>query len=310
MTTLRSIACSLLAWSSLGPTAGDALGHPSSGIVVDAQGQVFFQDATGRSIWKIDPQGRLTKYSDRIGGHWMALDAEGSFSRARVPHFERITPDGERPALVVADGGSPIAVNRDGHLYYLCGFSRTEPMNPGGPLIGRVSPGGKPTVFTPDLKETVEKLSGITGLAAGPDGWLYAACPSAVLRIGPDGAVSTLVRPVAVADCDEDFPDGNRDFPLPALRGLAVDADGTVYAAATGCHRVLKITRDGKVEVVLKAERPWSPTGVAVHGGEVYVLEYTNANGGQADGWTPRVRKLARDGEVTTLATIAPRSEP
>ena len=94
------------------------------------------------------------------------------------------------------------------------------------------------------------------------------------------------------------------------MRGLAVESDGTVYAAATGCHRVVRITRDGKVEVVLKAERPWSPTGVAVHGGDIYVLEYTNANGGAADGWTPRVRKLARDGKVTTLATIPPRSKP
>jgi sugar lactone lactonase YvrE len=94
------------------------------------------------------------------------------------------------------------------------------------------------------------------------------------------------------------------------LRGLAVDVDGTVYAAATGCHRVVRIARDGKVEVVLKAEQSWSPTAVAVHGGEVYVLEYTNANGGAADGWTPRVRKLARDGKVTTLATIPLRPKP
>lgn len=310
MTTLRSVACSLLAWSSLGLTARDALGHPSSGIVVDATGQVFFQDAVGRAIWKIDSQGRLSKYSDRIGGHWMALDAGGSFSRAKPPHFQRITPDGEKPVLIVADGGSPIVVSGDGNLYYLCGFSRTEPTDPGGPLIGRMSPEEKLTVLAPHLKETVEKLDGITGLAAGPGGLLYAACPSAVLKIGPDGTSSTLVHPVVIADCDEDFPDGNPNSPLPALRGLAVDADGAVYAAATGCHRVVKISREGKVEVVLKAERPWSPTGVAVHGGDVYVLEYTNANGGQADGWTPRVRKLARDGKVTTLATIAPRSKP
>ena len=113
-----------------------------------------------------------------------------------------------------------------------------------------------------------------------------------------------------VADCNADFPDGNPNFPHPALRGLAVDSDGTVYAAAVGCHRVVRITPDGKVEVVLKAERPWSPTGVALHGGDVYVLEYTNANGGPADGWTPRVRKLARDGRVTTLATLGPRPFP
>jgi sugar lactone lactonase YvrE len=240
----------------------------------------------------------------------MALDAEGNLSRTTIPHFQRITPDGETPALIVADGGSPIAVNRDGNLYYLCGFSRTESTDPGGPLIGRLSPEGKLTVFAPGLKGIVEKLGGITGLAAGPDGSLYAACPSAVLKIGADGTASTLVHPVAVADCDQDFPEGNPNFPLPALRGLAVDTEGTVYAAATGCHRVVKIARDGKVEVVLKAERPWSPTGVAVHGDDVYVLEYTNANGGPADGWTPRVRKLTRDGKVTILATVPPRPNP
>jgi hypothetical protein len=310
MTTRRAVAYLLLAWSSLGLAARDAMGHPSSGIVVDTKGQVFFQDIVGRAIWKIDPQGRVSKYFDRLGGHWMALDADGSFSRAKIPHFERITPDGEQPALIVAEGGSPIAVNRDGNLYYLCGFSRTEPTDPGGPLIGRVSPEGRLTVLAPGLKGTVEKLGGITGLTAGPDGYLYAACPSAVLKVGPDGTASTFVHPVALDDCDEDFPDGNQNFPLPALRGLAVDTQGTVYAAATGCHRVVRIARDGKVEVVLKSERPWSPTGVAVHGGDIYVLEYTNANGGPADGWTPRVRKLARDGKVTTLATVSPRPNP
>ena len=306
----RPTPSTILVIASFALAARTASAHPSSGIVVDQQGQVYFQDAVGRAIWKIDAQGKLTKYYDKLGGHWMALDVEGSFSRARIPHFERITPDGEKPALVVADGGSPIAVSRDGNLYYLCGFSRKEPMDPGGSLIGRMSPEGKLTVLAPGLKETVEKLNGITGLAAGPDGRLYAAFRSAVLKIGPDGTSSTLVHPVVVADCDVDFPDGNPNLPLPALRGLAVDSDGTVYAAAVGCHRVVRITRDGKVEVVLKAERPWSPTGVALHGGDVYVLEYTNANGGPADGWTPRVRKLARDGTVTTLATLGPRPFP
>jgi hypothetical protein len=310
MATLRSALYLLLAWSCLGLTARDAIGHPSSGIVVDTEGSVYFQDAVGRAIWKIDPQGRVAKYFDRLGGHWMALDADGIFSRASIRYFQRITPDGAKPALIVADGGSPIAVNRDGKLYYLCGFSSAESTAPGGPLIGRLSPDGKPTVFAPGLKAMVEELGGITGLAAGPDGDLYAACPSAVLKVGPDGRASTLVHPVVVEDCDEDFPDGNRSYALPALRGLAVDPSGTVYAAATGCHRVVKIAPDGKVEVILKAERPWSPTGVAVHAGDVYVLEYTSANGGAADAWTPRVRKLARDGRVTTLVTVSPQTRP
>ena len=119
----RRTPSTILVIASFALAARTASAHPSSGIVVDQQGQVYFQDAVGRAIWNIDAQGKLTKYYDKLGGHWMALDAEGSFSRAKIPHFERITPDGEKPALVVADGGSPIAVSRDGHLYYLCGFS-------------------------------------------------------------------------------------------------------------------------------------------------------------------------------------------
>ncbi len=117
--------------------------------------------------------------------------------------------------------------------------------------------------------------------------------------------MTMVVQHVVVKDCDADPADHKPSNRLPYLRGLAVDAGGTVYAAATSCHRLLKITPDGKIETVLKAERPWSPTGVAVHGGDVYVLEYTNANGAAVEGWLPRVRRLGRDGKVTTLATIS-----
>ena len=75
------------------------------------------------------------------------------------------------------------------------------------------------------------------------------------------------------------------------------------------CGWVVRISPDGRVEPVLKAEQPWSPTGVAVQGSDVYVLEYTNANGGAGEGWLPRVRKLARDGSVTTLVTISEKQQ-
>ena len=105
-------------------------------------------------------------------------------------------------------------------------------------------------------------------------------------------------------------PTGTPEDQKPFLRGLAVDSRGTVYAAATGCRCVVRVTPDGKVGVILKAERPWSPTGVAVHGNDIYVLEYTsNPNKDDHNEWSPRVRKLARDGKVTTLATISPKDQ-
>jgi hypothetical protein len=62
------------------------------------------------------------------------------------------------------------------------------------------------------------------------------------------------------------------------------------------------IFADGGAPLVVNVDgkRPWSPTGVALHGDDVYVLEYTGANGGRDEGWVPRVRKLARLNAVGT----------
>ena len=284
------------------PAAASA--HPSTGIVVDGQRQVYFQDIAADVIWKIDAEGKLTKFYDKVGGHFLALDAEGSFARADLKGFRRVTAAGVKPALIVAEGGAPIAVNSDGNLY--SGLRSLEGSKAGGGLT-RISPDGKQKPFAPELKQTVGKL-GISGLATGPEGSLYLACNNAVLKVKADGTFTKVAEKVEVKDCDEDIPD-DPTVRMPALRGLAVDAKGTVYVAATGCHRVVKITADGKVETVLKSERPWSPTGVAVSGEDVYVLEYNHANANADKGWRPRVRKVGRDGKVTTLATI-PAREP
>lgn len=73
---------------------------------------------------------------------------------------------------------------------------------------------------------------------------------------------------------------------------------------------MIRVATNGTVSTVLKAERPWSPNGVAVRDGAVYVLEYKQLPNvpGKSEEWQPRVRKLASDGQVTTLATLT--SEP
>src|SRR5262249_19844300 len=207
-------------------------------------------------IWKIDVQGRLTS-AHTTGAHWLALDAADSFARADLkgwfgqrltPNFERIPPSDAHPTLLQTDG-VPFVVHRDGHLYYA--HRHTE--------IVRLSPDGTRTLLVPDLRATAERLGGIKGLAAGPDRSLYVAYPRSVKKLTSAGAVTALADPVVAPDCDRDVP---ADIPEPYLRGLAVDSHGTAYAAATGCRCVVRITPGGKVETVLKSERPWSPTGV------------------------------------------------
>jgi DNA-binding beta-propeller fold protein YncE len=282
-----------------------ASAHPSSGIVVDENGNVFVADIN-TGLWKIGTEGKLT-HLHQEAGHWLALDAAGNFARVdftksdRWPRwFKRRTPDGAKPVLIT-DGGSPLVTPQDGNLYYV---SSGEHLQPGGHEVIRLTPDGKLDRVVTDLAKTSEKLGGIKGLATGPDGALYLSYPKAVLRITLDGKVTTLADPVVVTDGDKDLPAGTPESQLPSLRGLAVDDRGTVYAAATGCRCVVKIQADGKVGTVLKAERPWSPTGVALQGGALYVLEYPNANGERHADWVPRVRKVGRNGTITTLVTF------
>src|SRR5262249_47055846 len=124
-----------------------------------------------------------------------------------------------------------------------------------------------------------------------------------VMKAAPDGKITTLVHPIRLSDVDFDLPTGTPEEYKPFLRGLAVDARWAVYAAATGAHCVVRITPDGKHSTVLKSEKPWSPTGVAVHGDNVFVLEYSSANGDDHDAWQSRARRLGRDGSITTLFT-------
>lgn len=283
-----------------------SLAHPGSGIVVDKQGNVYFTH-TGRGAAKIDPQGNLSYLYQNTGGHWLALDTEGSFSSSTGNRlFERITPTGAKPALLFASGGAPLVVSSDGNLYYGSGFPGGDDLLPGGFTVTRMSLDGTKTLFSPELKTTLEKLGqAVTGLTRSKDGTLYVAGPSAILKVKLDGSVTTLIHPIVVQDCTfAPLESVSRFYHGPFVRGLDVTDDGSVYAAVTGCHCVVKITPQGKVDTVLKSESPWAPTGVAAHGANIYVLEYSNTD--QSTGWTPRVRKLGADGKVTVLAEVAP----
>jgi hypothetical protein len=282
----------------------NAKAHPGSGIIVDEYGNIYFI-YSGRGVVKISTDGKLSYIHKATDGHWMCLDEQGFFSQTKPKYFERITPDGTKPAIIFAGGGSPIVVNKDGNFYY-CGGPNGN-MNPGALTLVRETPQKQQTIFSPYLEDTLNKLDdGITAITASPDGSIYIACWNSLLKVTMDGKVTTLLHPVIVSDCDEDPADHreiNRGKPL--LRGVAVDSSGTIYLAATSCHCLLKLTPGGKVKTILKSTRPWSLTGVAIRNGNIYVLEYTNANGPATEGWVPRVRKIDRSGKVTTLADFS-----
>jgi hypothetical protein len=282
--------------------ASPAFGHPGSGIIAAEDGNVYVSviGEWAAGLWRIDTSGQIKRLGT-TGAHWVAFDAQNKFGRSDLDGWfrQRITPNllrtptEDSSAAVLQSDGSPMVMNRDGSLYYIKGLE-----------LARLTPDGKVTmVVTQAFKEPVDRLGGIKGLARDEAGTIYATCPSAILKIKPEGTFTTMLHPVPVKDCDSDPPPNAPAEFAPHLTGLTIGPKGVIYAAATGCRRLLRVSPQGQVDVVLKAEAPWSPTGVALHGDDIYILENTNANADTHE-WQHRVRKLARDGKITTVLTI------
>jgi sugar lactone lactonase YvrE len=288
-----------------------ALAHPGSGIVVDGHGNIFVSDIN-RGLLKFSPDGKVS-VALKEAGHWLAVDSEKKFARMdfqKSDHwprwFKHRNPPGSDLALI-SDGGSPLVVHRDGSLYYVC---NDEQMIPGGLQVARLSPDGKLALVAPTLKARAMELGGLKGLATAPDDSLYATTAAAVLKVNLDGTFKIVKQSIVAPDCDRYLVENPpaeyerlQTAGAPFLNGIAVSSSGDIYLAATGCRCVLKLDQQGRVSTVLKVESPWSPTGVALHGEDLYVTEWTNAHSEQHD-YRPRVRKVGRDGKVTTVGTF------
>jgi hypothetical protein len=287
------LALALLA-VSLFPTPAAA--HPGSAIVVDRSGRIYFVD-TGAGIWRIDAHGTLTRVSGPAF-HWMTLDAKGRFGNGRLPSGPNweITRAGANPTLILASD-FPIALGRDGNLHY------PVPGQGKDLQIVTLMPSGRTSVLATLPATTAgEPLGHINGLAAGPDGSLYYTENNAIRRIAASGRVSTVIAEIALFGC-ESIP-GNGAGAGPLLRGLDIDARGTVYVAASGCGSVLKVTPDRKVTTLVQLQSPWSPTAVALSGSDLYVLEYLHTASENRRDWLPRVRKISPDGKTAIIATV------
>jgi hypothetical protein len=290
----RVLAC--LVFCLFCTTVADA--HPGAAIAVDARGNVYFAD-TLRGVYKIDPTGTVT-FLGPPNFHYFTLDEDNAFAR-----FKRHTAEDEiypipraTSPTVLSSSDFAVVVNR-GQLYF-------APTEQGKPLtLVRSAPDGT-TTRVATLPAPRQWLNGI---AAAPDGSIYGTVDAGILRVDRAGAVTWFARDVKVTNCRmveslDPMPSG------PYLRGLAVsdadlDAGGvarTIYAAATACGAVVKISQSGTVTTILGTNGSWAPTAVAVAGGSVYVLEYDHSVPERT--WPPRVRKLDAAGKVTVLATI------
>jgi hypothetical protein len=272
-----------------------AFAHPGSGIGLDRQGQIYFVD-TGSGLFRIDTHGTLVRHPGPAY-HWMTIDPDNRFAAASLPAGANwdLARAGTSPTLLLASD-FPVVLGKDGNLYH-------APSVRGGRLkLTRLTPAGVATVVTELPQVNRGPFDYLNGLAAAPDGSLYFTGDDRIGKVTPDGRASIVASGIDPAGCPAIPGVGADERPL--LRGLDVDADGTIVVAASGCGRLLRVTPAGKVTTLFQNESPWSPTGVVRSGRDLYVLEYLHTASDDRLQWLPRVRKISADGSTVIVAHV------
>jgi len=252
---------------ALSPTRADA--HPGSGIVVGADGAIYFVVYGTNRIMRIAPDGRRAVLVDderlRLPHH-LVVDATGALYSSSdfdgkvwrigtdgslTLHFDSAVLPRSAPGFrgfAVGLGGDPFTIGPDGALYAL------GPDD--GASIVRIERDGK-----------FRRLAGgapfgelhFGTMVFGPTGALHVTDRDRVWRIEGDSA--RALRP--------------RDSALERATGLAFDRDGNLLVADYERRRVIRFAPDGAVNTprALARLRLTRPVGVAVRGDTILVLD-------------------------------------
>ena len=316
----RSILITITAILTLIALAADSTpAHPAWGIVIDRNNQIYFSDI--ETIWKIDAQGKLTVFRPGVSGthvHEITLGEDGNLygvENGYEPSTQRfsaalwkITPDGKSSYVLPTTFNPPKAFTNwkdpAGNSYYVGKRDNAAQ----DIFVLKRSPDGKVVTLAGNKKDGDEyrqvALYSLGGVAFASDGTLYFTANSSVRKVTPDGTMTLLAGNLEIENrAESPMPDSH----LTPLFGIAVDPQNNSYVADYGNRRILKITPDGKITMIMREEKPWSPTGVAQKDGNLYVLEFGFT---PPSTYTPRVRKLSPDGKITTLATVGENTTP
>lgn len=301
------------------PGSSDGIGAAArfywpSGLVCDAQGNIYVADTWNYTIRKITPDGVVTTFCGTAGpggdidgtgpsAHFtqtraIAIDPSGNLWVATGLHIRKVTPDGVATTfangsyggIAVDSAGNVYASDTDHHV-----ITRFTPWGFGSVIAGRIDDCSRAdgTPFT-------SRFCRPTSLALDSNNNLYVSDTEfdLIRRIAPNGFVTTIVRRSAY------------DTSYPSPRGLATDPrNGALYVADADDNEIRKVIRpDGDPWLLAFAGQAilreiFDATGS--HAGFVYPTRMTTDRTGNvfvADG--SRVRRVSPSGVVTTVAGV------
>lgn len=278
---LCTIACALLLLTSA-LAAEDAIIAPS-GAMLSEEGTLILTDTYNHAIWALDTDGTYTKLAGRdgvIGADNRPLGAYHDDSDALSAAFN--TPWGIAPY----GDGYAITDSENNVIRYLANGSVTT-------LAGSGSAGST------DASGASASFQRPTGIVSDGNGGLYVADSNnhLIRYIDASGVVTTY------AGSTEGMADGaltSAKFSDPT--GLAY-ANGALYVADTGNHRICKIEdgqvttlvggTDGYTDGALSSATLSAPTGLCMHNNILYISDSGNS----------AIRCLV--GDVVTTLTVS-----
>ena len=303
--TPDGIARRITNWSG-GPEIGD--GRPASeiyvpgsvelsGMAADAAGNLYFADVNNSRVRRIGADGIVTTLAGtspfRFGG------------------------DGGPAVEALLNAPNSLAVS-DGTVHVLERANcRVRSIDPEGAIRTIAGNGICITGIDPrtsDKSETAVRigLGGAFAVAAGGGGSVYLADGNRIRVITPDGLISNVVN-------RNGMPGGFGDVAGPAIDtriagpifGLYADREGNLFFADSPSNRVRIVTPDGMIStfagsgpapgppvfagdgspaIEARLSQPTAITGDSE--GNIYILDTGNR----------RIRKVAKDGVITTVA--------
>jgi len=187
---------------------------PGSGIVADAQGNVYVADALNNRIRKISVTGDVTTIAgDGTSGF---KDGNGTNAKFNFP--------------------AAVAIDNYGNLYVTDAFNfRIRKITPTGDVTTFAGNGQDGTVDGPGTN--AEFTDNLNDLTTDANGNVYVEDGALIRKISADGIVTTIAGSVI------GFKDGDglsAKFNLPI--GITVDGSGNIFVADVNNNRIRKIS--------------------------------------------------------------------
>lgn len=273
-----------------GPAAEARLSSPAC-VRVDSAGNLYIADQYNNRIRRISADGVITTVAG-IGYYGAAGHANG---------------DGGPAAEAMMQWPEAVAIAADGTLYVAdTGADRIRRITADGKI--EAAAGARLPAFNGDgLPATEAVLRYPYGLAVDSSGALYIAdtIHYRIRKVDPEGVIATVAGSGRYGYSGDGGPAAQAQLASP--HHLAVDSAGNVYIADTYNHRIRRVSPDGVITTIAGTGK----SGYSGDGGPAVEarLNYPFAvaldgddNLYVADRENHCVRRIARDGTITTLA--------